>query len=328
MTQANQGFRQDLNLSDNKDQAVSLNNLAGAGIDQDIAILVNNLRNTGTIGYSTFGAPGTNPDNVGFFTFFPAREYVFTNDDVVQVSVNVDVGSTTLSAGTDYYVCESDTLNKFKLSFYPESEGTEIISVTSVGTTDFNFIRKEPVHRENIVNFIQPEILDDENFSYLSGGEINDIFEGTLSNIENATFFVGKKYKGTDDTATDEEIKYEGILKLDDPTNLNSSTSGLADPKSPGVFIGNTRAFSADNNPWSERVDGGAGSGDLQTSSEEVTIGELFFNEGRPVLQALNNGDLNNDVTTGLSLNVTSFTHKIPIVVDGETYFLCLKEKP
>ena len=70
------------------------------------------------------------------------------------------------------------------------------------------------------------------------------------------------------------------------------------------------------------------GSGDLQTSSEEVTIGELFFNEGRPVLQALNNGDLNNDVTTGLSLNVTSFTHKIPIVVDGETYFLCLKEKP
>ena len=326
MTQANQGFRQDLNLSDNKDQAISLNNLAGAGIDQDIAILVNNLRNIGTIGYSTFGAPGTNPDNVGFFTFFPAREYVFTNDDVIQVSANVDVGSTTLNAGVDYYVCESDTLNKFKLSFYPESEGTEIISVTSVGTTDFNFIRKEPVTKENIINFIKPEILDEEDFSYLDGSDINGTFENTLSNTENANFFVSKKYKGTDDTATDEEIKYEGILKIDDPANLNTSVSGLADSKSPGVFIGNTRAFSADNNPWSE--DGAAGSGDLQTFSEELTVGELFFDEGTPVLQALNDGDLNNDVTTGLSLNVTSFTHKIPIVVDGETYFLCLKEKP
>ena len=52
---------------------------------------------------------------------------------------------------------------------------------------------------------------------------------------------------------------------------MNTGGSGLSDPKSPGVFIGDTRAFSSNDQPWNE-----SGS-DLVTESDQVSIGELSF---------------------------------------------------
>ena len=43
--------------------------------------------------------------------------FVYTDDDVVSPSVDVSVGSTTLSAGTEYFICNSDFKSRFKLSF-------------------------------------------------------------------------------------------------------------------------------------------------------------------------------------------------------------------
>ena len=247
-------------------------------------------------------------------TFKPNIQFVYTKDDVVTVSQSVSVGSTTLNSGTEYYICNSDAETKFKLSFTPSAKlpndvGISTINITSI-PSQFDFIRKEPVIQQNLLNFTEPDIQDDENFSSYLDGSINDSFESTQANVENAAYFITKKYKGTENTVTGDDIKFEGTVNLFDPQGYNSTNSSLTDPKSPGIFIGDTRAFSADNNPWS--INGS----NLKTDSFEVTIGELLFA---------------NDITiTGVSqvsgseVSVESFTHKVPTTINGETYYLLM----
>lgn len=81
--------------------------------------------------------------------------------------------------------------------------------------------------------------------------------------------------------------------------------------RSPGIFIGDTRAFSSDNNPWTQ-----VGTA-LSTLSSSVSIAELYFA---------------NDITiTGISTEsaanvaVTTYTHKLPVVINGETYYILLR---
>ena len=54
----NQGFRRDLNLLETEDDRNALDNLAGAGINKDIAFLQNNLRNTSSIPFYTVDSDG------------------------------------------------------------------------------------------------------------------------------------------------------------------------------------------------------------------------------------------------------------------------------
>ena len=248
-------------------------------------------------------------------TFKPNIQFVYTKDDVVTVSQSVSVGSTTLNSGTEYYICNSDAETKFKLSFTPSAKlpndvGISTINITSI-PSQFDFIRKEPVIQQNLLNFTEPDIQDDETFSSYLDGSINDSFETAQANVENAAYFITKKYKGTENTVTGDDIKFEGTVNLFDPQGYNSTNSSLTDPKSPGIFIGDTRAFSADNNPWS--INGS----NLKTDSFEVTIGELLFANDITIA-----GELSQ--TTGSEVSVESFTHKVPATINGETYYLLM----
>ena len=248
-------------------------------------------------------------------TYTSNTNNVYSNDDVVTVSQSVSVGSTTLNAGTRYFVCNSDTLSKFKLSFTPSVSGISTVNIldTKSDLTQFNFIKEEPVSRLNLENFIRPEIQDEETFgSYLTGGSINSTFGSTQTNIENSNYFITKKYKGTNNTTVDTVIKFEGTVNLFDPGNFNSTIGAVNSTSiSPGVFIGGTRAFSADNNPWSV-------SGDfLETNADEVTIGELLFAD------EINMSGVNVAATSD-GKTAQSFTHKVPAVINGETYYLLM----
>lgn len=238
--------------------------------------------------------------------------FVYTNDDIVNVSTTVSVGSTTLSTGTDYFICNSDSLSKFKLSFTnsTSTSGINTINITAV-PAQFDFIRKEPVFKTNIENFIKPEIQDDEQFGGYLNSTINSVMESTQAAGENAEYFITKKYKGTENTTVDTDVKFEGTVNLFDPIGFNANSGDLLNTKSPGIFIGNTRAFSADNNPWV--VDGT----DLSTDSFEVSIGELEFLNGIEI-----EGISQVSATT---VAATEFTHKIPVTINGETYYLLMK---
>ena len=295
----NQGFRKDLNLAETTNESVALANLGGTKLPADLRIIQNNLRNISTIGYVTFSN--------GFFSF-PDNEFVFTNDDIVGVNTSVSVGAETLEPGTEYFVCNSNGENQFKLSSTVSTSGINTISVTNVSPSVFNFVRKDYVLLENILNLIEPEKLDDE-FAFLSDS-VNDTFSSVQEVNETAEFFITKKYKTNEDITTTEELKFEGSIQIEDPAGLNSNLTGLADANSPGIFIGTTRAFSSDNNPWAQ-----VGTA-LSTSSSQVSVAELLFYDG------LNISGISTISDTEIA--ATAFTHKIPVIVNGETYYLLL----
>ena len=307
MAKQNQGYRKDLNLDETTVDTQALNNLAGAGIADDFRIIQNNLRNTSSLAY--------NSNSNGFFTFSDSVESIFTNDDVVSVGTTVSIGSTTLEPSINYYICNSNGETEFKISTTSSTSAVGVSTIIISGTPSpvaFDIIRKNPVQKENLRNFILPEIQDaSEEFGWTS--DLNGDFDITSSNIDGANYFITKKYRNLSDTTTDREIKFEGTVTSADPANLNLNTIGLADPKSPGVFIGDTRAFSSNDQPWTE-----TGSS-LQTSSSEVSVGDLTFL-----------GDIKIEgITTvdhGSAVDVANWTHKIPVTIDGVTYYILLTQ--
>ena len=122
---SNQGYRKDLNLVENPSDADVWNNLYDAGIDGDIKVLRNNLRNTSIVGFNSVGgvSMGDGSDfssNTGFFEFGIENDFVYTNDDHVGLShtatFGTGAGSVSIDYNTDYYVTESDGRYIFKLS--------------------------------------------------------------------------------------------------------------------------------------------------------------------------------------------------------------------
>jgi hypothetical protein len=302
MARQNQGFRRDINLQENTNDTTTLNNLGGAGIANDLRIIQNNLRNISTVSYNSLSN--------NYFFFGETNEFVFTNDDIVGVSTNVVVGvGLSLVKGVNYYVCDSNAKNQFKLSTTPSISGINTVNVTSVSTSNFYFIRNDSVSQQNLINFIAPRIQDINDFSYIGISPL--LFDSIQLTQDTASFLIDKKYKSNEDVSTTaDDLKYEGTIIINDPVALNSNSIGIASSKSPGIFIGTTRAFSSDNNPWSQ-----VGTA-LSTSSSSVSLANLYFA---------------NDINiTGIStesatqINVTSFTHKMPVIVNGETYYLLL----
>ena len=307
MAKQNQGYRKDLNLDETTVDTQALNNLAGAGIAADLRIIQNNLRNTSSLAYSS--------NSNGFFVFPESVEAIFTNDDVVSVGTTVSIGSTTLQPSIDYYVCNSNGETEFKISTTSSTSAVGVSTITISGTPSpvaFDIIRKNPVHKENLRNFIVPEVQDAlGEFSWTS--DLNSTFDNTASNIDTAKYFIDKKYRNLSDTSTDREIKFEGTVTSSDPANLNTGLSGLGDSKSPGVFIGPTRAFSSNDQPWTE-----TGSS-LETSSSEVSVGDLTF-LGDVKIEGVT------PVNHASSVDVKSWTHKIPVAIDGVTYYVLLTQ--
>ena len=307
MVKQNQGYRKDLNLDETTIDTQALNNLAGPGMAADLRIIQNNLRNKSTLSYSS--------NSNGFFTFPESVESIFTNDDVVSVGTTVSIGSTTLQPSIDYYICNSNGETQFKISTTSSTSAVGVSTITISGTpnpTSFDIIRKNPVHKENLINYIPPEVQDAVGeFSWDTN--VNSILDTTSQNIDSANYFINRKYRNLNDTTTDREVKYEGTVTSADPANLNSGTSGLADPKSPGVFIGDTRAFSSNDQPWTE-----TGSS-LQTSSSEVSVGDLTFL-----------GDIKIEGITTINhdsaVDVANWTHKMPVTIDGVTYYILLTQ--
>ena len=307
MAKQNQGYRKDLNLDETTIDTQALNNLAGAGIAADLRIIQNNLRNTSSLAYSS--------NSNGFFVFPESVEAIFTNDDVVSVGTTVSIGSTTLEPSIDYYVCNSNGETEFKISTTSSTSAVGVSTITISGTPSpvaFDIVRKNPVHKENLRNYIVPEVQDGVGeFSWTS--DLNSIFDNTSSNIDTAKYFIDKKYRNLNDTSTDREVKFEGTVTSSDPANLNTGLSGLGDSKSPGVFIGATRAFSSNDQPWTE-----TGSS-LETSSSEVSVGDLTF-LGDIKIEGIS------PVNHASAVDVANWTHKIPVTIDGVTYYLLLTQ--
>lgn len=197
------------------------------------------------------------------------------------------------------------------------------IKITITDVQDFRIVRKDPITKNNFTNFIPPEVQDGEGFSWLDG-TINGNFDDIATNADSAEYFISQKYKSTGDTITTKDIKLEGSSLIGDPGNSNVSQGNVNASDSPGVFIGNTRAFSSDNNPWTKEGTAGASNAALKTLSYESTIGELTFMDDVEIT-----GISRQTVTTsklGSYAPGSNDLWKIPVTINGETYFLLLDQ--
>ena len=299
-----------------------------------------------TVFVSKKGVNYTNPSmSISGVTFTLKVQdiFAFTNGDVVNLSEDVTFNAAiggptiTLVSNINYYVIESNGINKFKLS--TSENGTSVLPPSGVsgGTpNNFQIKRQDAVHQQQVINFIKPQVQNtDGEFDWLDGNTINSTFDTTQSNIEAAEYFTLKKYRGDQNVTTSESIRVQGSIVLNDPDNYNQTGdlvinrnpdgSIIPNAPAPGIYISDTRAFSADNNPWSESTATGNVDGKLTTESEEVSIGELAFLDGNNSMIITG---IDSDVST-VSGTADSFTHKIPIQIqDGsgnkETYYLLL----
>ena len=281
----------------------------------------------------TFVKSGLNYTNSGLslsgvsFKLKVQNIFVFTDEDVVNLTENVTIGGVSLTENTNYYVIESDGISKFKLSTTLGGSAITIAGNSTANPDNFQFKRKDDVHQQQVINYIPPEVQDTEDFNYPS--DINGTIDTTQGNIESAEYFTVKKYRSDQSITTPDSIKFEGSINLHDPDNYNQTGSlvtnqGVTGAPAPGIYIGDTRAFSSDNNPWVESAGTGSVNGKLTTESEEVSIGELAFLDGNNSMVITG---IDNDVSTVSGVVASSFTHKIPIQVqDGsgnkESYYL------
>ena len=281
----------------------------------------------------TFVKSGLNYTNTGLslsgvsFSLKSQNVFTYTDEDVVNLSENVTIGGVNLTENTNYYVVESDGISKFKLSTTLGGSAITIAGNSTANPDNFQFKRKDDVHQQQVINYIPPEVQDTEDFGYPS--DINSTIDATQSNIESAEYFTLKKYRSDQSITTPDSIKFEGSINLHDPDNYNQTGSlvtnqGVTGAPAPGIYIGDTRAFSSDNNPWVESAGTGSVDGKLTTESEEVSIGELAFLDGNNSMVITG---IDNDVSTVSGVVASSFTHKIPIqVLDGsgnkESYYL------
>ena len=324
-----QGFDKKLNLSENSSDRDVLNNLGISPIADDIALFMNNMRNTSELLVTTDKRFGNT------IRFSPlAQGFIFTNGTkIAAIDGNTTVG--------EYFVGNSNNINEFQL--FSDINLNAIVNSPPAGP-NIRYVRSDAVTKEDIANLVRRRDLvvetqsnsqiiepDDSGATNvytslrrvytLLGGQIPDTLSRYLREIESEfDSFAQKKEKSiinNKDFETDQKIIVTGSIIISDPDNYNDNSANTAGP---GLFILDTttnqakRAFSDNENIWS--VDGT----DLVVDSEEVVIGNLVFDDGIRILRK----DELPLISTETDL-ATSFTHFVKVTINGEDYSLCLK---
>jgi len=317
MALSSQGFVNTNNLKESFSDATVFNNLAGSPEGSDITLLFNNKRN-----YSSIDVTGLNV--AGNTISFTATLAVFSNH--TPVSVN----------NTTYYVKNSNGINSFQLS--TSSALTTTVSSPPIGT----YIRSDEITQANITNFsVKRRTAVNANTGasnvggtqnsknsissssdLLAGGNPKDYLNNFESYLDAYKFRTSKSLIKTSNFLSQKTLKTNGVIIIADPDGVNLSTPTNS---TPGLFIYNAatnsgiRAFSSNSNPWADFVDGF-----LKTSAVKITAGKLTISTSTGiVIQSKNSAAL---ISTVDSTRITTlnFTHKLPVSINGETYYLCL----
>jgi hypothetical protein len=312
-----QGFAIAKNLSESILDEQVLSVLAGTPIGTDIQLLFNNTKNTSTITV-------TSTDISGSTILFPDAYAVFTNGTLLTIN------------DSKYYVKNSNGITQFQLSTLADLSTT--VAVPPVGV----YTRSDEVTQDNLSNYSAvrreagPTYTSNDN----SIGGLADETSYTVSiysqspqavlaaidtNVDAYNFKVLNSLNKSADFVGSKSLVSTGSVIIRDPDNINN-TLGFSNT-SPGLFIYDKqsssiiRAFSSNQNPWE------AITSYLQTTSSNITTGKLsLVNTTTGVNIQLKNSTMKSSVTAA---NVKStFTHKLPVTVNGETYFLCLKLEP
>lgn len=246
-------------------------------------------------------------------TFSSSTSAVFSN------KTKVTVGSNT------YYVKDSDGESFFSLSLNANLEGT----VATANIPSGLYVRSDAVSKNNIVSFCatrRPERPDyiTENWPYgflFPYSTTVNVLSKLDENVNYFYFVKDRSFLKNRSIISTKQIDTDGVFKIKDPGGMNNT--GLSNT-SPGLFIYNpttntgTRAFSDSTNVWNENV----GNTYLETTANQITVGTLYFNVNNLIVNNKTGYTLFSNNTN--TLVTSSFNYKVPVVINGETYYLCL----
>lgn len=261
-----------------------------------------------------------------------------------------------LAYNTEYFISFSNGVGSFEVTeFFRRGLLVESILLTDPVNDPLIFVRKNAVTKTNLLNLIVPDFQDDRG-TFVVGDAIysnsvlsrnfNENFEYLENTLDSANFFRRKKYRRSASNTFDENpIKLEGIMGTLDPDPANSGTEDLFAETSPGIFIIDPdstetnviklRSFSDNTSPWEfDGVDTLEFSAESLVSTS-VTQAQALAGQtmsiGNMVLAGPVNGDAismaslqNVQVETGSFTPSQRFTHKLPVLINGEEYNILL----
>jgi hypothetical protein len=254
--------------------------------------------------------------------------------------------------GTEYYIAFSDAINSFQITeFFRRGLLITAIRITDPVTNPLIFERKNIVTQRNLLNLVRPDFQDDrDNVDAIYNNSVlqrsfNQNFDYLESTLDGANFFRLKKYKRSASNTFDENpIKIEGDLKTLDPDNANTGTEKIFTETSPGIFIIDPsstkdnivklRSFSDNTSPWelngnvleysaqSLVTPNGGVTQSQALAGQTMSIGNLILKGGiNPI--AIDN--LQNIIAENGNLKPSQkFTHKLPVIINGEEYNILL----
>ena len=311
------GFAKSNNLIENVQDRLAIQNLfpnLGA-IPDDIALLVNNLRNQSVLEIKTTEIT----DNVITISNTPeefkTRSNVFTNGDKVDVyhlgaKQNVELLTIVNSNAIDTFSLSTDGSTPMDLATLEALGGVLILERNNaVYIENFTYTGISDIDYVNINN-----IADGKFLIFESNEEPADSLALLLSDLDFTIRTRKLKYRQDGSLALSLPLQSQGVFSASGDVDSAGEIPGLyiTDATSPSDDIAAVRAFSNDNNPWT--VNGS----DLETQASAVNIENLVFNEKIEI----------NGLTVSAEFGAIAdvFTHKLPITIDGQTYFICLNK--
>lgn len=301
------GHITDRNLSESNTRdkdSRAIDNLGGEGMSNDISLFINNKNNTSII------APEEYTIQNNFIVLLNQFIVPFSNRTIVTVGE------------IECIVINSNFMDRFQL--LRKNDNTIFIPTLSI-------IRSDTIYLKNF-ELLNPErnpptkSLSDTSISGLLSGNIDsatetNIYESlniitTISNIDEIISVYKFRKKNAIQLNNDNDINHKLIIggsilieTLDDNMNPITNQSSLSD-NDPGIFLTNSgnkvRAFSDSSNPWDTTSNAGYNT----TQSTKTTVIEL-------TVESLNISGISIQTSGG---NITSATHKIPVVINGEKY--------
>ena len=317
MALAFQGFTIQNNLAEAFYDRTIFNNLAGTPEGSDIALLVNNKRNTSSLTVIDANITGNN-------ITIPNALAVFSNRTIIKINED--------TSNTLYYVKNSNGVDTFQLSTSIDLSTT--IAVPPVGV----YTRSDEITLSNISNFSLKRRAATSGVTGSANADTTSAASNQIlgvaspkallisleGNLTAYKFRTEKSLNRKSDFLGRKLLKTNGVSIIKDPDGL-IQTQGITNT-GPGLFIYNAdtnsgvRAFSSNANPWSDPK-----TGYLETTAFRITMGKLTFsNSAGIVIQSKNGATLATNVAPTV-IDVTTFTHKIPVNINGETFYLCVK---
>ena len=317
-----QGFVRTLNFQESDTGSLDrgiLDNLGGINITDDLLLFDGNSKSISKL---------------------VAADYTVTNS-IVTVSGEGKVAfsdGTKLSidgsgfAGGNNYVYEvfnSNGIDQFKVkdafgSVNPTGTLRRSDYVTQANMSNLS------VKRLETTNSISDGVSADQN----SGGDVfNDFtFNQQVAYIQDALglfYYKRSRIPRTYELSTfNVPIKFSGAIQI---MNSVATASTVPDNNSPGLFIVDAsnpstaavRAFSDSSNPWSKV------SGALHTDEDNAQANRLFFDPvsqpTTPNIKTVNSSGTQVTLIASETITVSTATHKLPVQINGETFFLLLK---